>query len=87
MYFKAESGGVASYAQPTVDSGGSSPCEETGKLKSVVWVVGGEKRGESTECRTAKAETAVVEDMETVGGTTAGEDSEGDGVKGEGGEP
>ena len=83
MYFKTESVGVASHALPTPDSGGSSPCEETRKLKSVVQVVGMEepKRAEVKEMG-PEAGGAPMEAMETMGG-----DSGGDGVKGESGEP
>lgn len=81
MYCKAESVGVASHIQAITDSGGSSPSEDTGKLKSVVQVVSMENI-ESSECDEVKPETAE-EDMETVGG--ARDDGEGDGVKGEGG--
>ena len=86
MYFKAESVGVASHAQPTADSGDNSPSEEMGKLKSVVQVVGQEKT-ESRECEEVKREAGgtAAEDMETVGG--GGDDSEGDGMEGESGEP
>ena len=86
MYFKAELMGVASHARPTTDSGDSSPCEDTGKLKSVVQVVG-QDRTESTECEEVKPEAGdtAVEDMETVGGD--GDYGEGDGAEGESGGP
>jgi hypothetical protein len=87
MYFKAESVGVASHAQLTADSGSSSPCEETRRLKSVVRVVSMEepKSAEFKEVEPVAGGAAAVEDMETVGG--GGGDGEGDGVKGESGEP
>lgn len=88
MYFKAESVGVASYAQPTADSDGSSPFEETGKLKSVVQVVGQENT-ENTECEVkpeATGDTAVEDMEETVGGASDGREGS-DGMEGEKGEP
>ncbi len=89
MYFKAESVGVASHAHLTGDSGGSSPCDETRRLKSVVRVVSMEepKSTEFKEVEPGAGGAAAMEDMETVGGRGGGGDGEGDGVKGESGEP
>lgn len=86
MYFKAESVGVASHAQPMADSGASSPSDDTGKLKSVVQVVGQENTNNTESEVKPEAGDTTMEDMETVGEASDGGEG-GDGMEGEKGEP